>query len=298
MVVRVEVRARRGRKNPLVFVAKKLEGTSVREAAVYREWLARHPIPLAPRFLGTLPSEGGAVLLFMQALPPRAGWPWGDQAKTRGVLAQLARLHMSAVRPYPRAISDWDFEASLAGSSQKALDLLEEIPRRYLPHDLLRTRAAARRVVLCLGMLRRELLSSPRFGTTVLHGDVHSGNVALVPRPEGESPLFCDWARARVGSPLEDVSSWLKSLGLWEPEAARRHDTLLQAYLDERGMNRAMDSELRASYWFAAACNGLAGALLYYLHSAAEDLRNGRPADFRLARGWARVIRRAGAFVS
>ena len=40
-------------------------------------------------------------------------------------------------------------------------------------------------------------------------------------------PVLIDWARARAGSPFEDVSSWLQSLGFWEPAVKRKHDTLL-----------------------------------------------------------------------
>jgi hypothetical protein len=43
-----------------------------------------------------------------------------------------------------------------------------------------------------------------------------------------------DWARARRGSPFEDVASWLHSLGCWEPEARRRHDSLLTDVISTR----------------------------------------------------------------
>jgi Ser/Thr protein kinase RdoA (MazF antagonist) len=96
--------------------------------------------------------------------------------------------------------------------------------------DLLRLRrrlGPVRRVGEVLPELRRQLLALDSFGTTAIHGDAHPGN-ALV--RSGERPVLLDWGRARLGSPLEDVSSWLQSLGYWEPEAQRRHDTLLAGY--------------------------------------------------------------------
>jgi hypothetical protein len=61
-----------------------------------------------------------------------------------------------------------------------------------------------------------------------------------------------DWARARIGSPLEDVASWLHSLGCCEPQARKRHDTLMRAYLEARQLPCAFNSEVRVDYWFAS----------------------------------------------
>lgn len=76
---------------------------------------------------------------------------------------------------------------------------------------------------------------------------------------------FIDWARARFGSPLEDLASWLHSLGWWEPEARRRHDTLLRVYLEARSSKQRITTELRTLYWYASASNGLSGAIRYHL---------------------------------
>jgi hypothetical protein len=65
------------------------------------------------------------------------------------------------------------------------------------------------------------------------------------------------------------VASWLLSLGCWEPEAKRRHDSLLQCYLSARWLPLGLDAEFRRTYWLAAASNALAGALNYQVAVAA-----------------------------
>lgn len=296
LVARVEVRDRQNPKARVVFVAKKLEGHLVREAGIYRSWLTGDKAEFAPRFLGDQSLEDGSVMLFLEALTMRPRWPWKDCAEIKRVIERMAQLHALASAPIPEVIAAWEFESMLEESAQRTLAFLEEIPGHVLTYDLLRTRRAARNLVLQMPRLRSELLDT-RVGVTVLHGDVHSGNVEMVGGPGRERLVFFDWARARVGSPLEDVSSWLKSLGLWEPEAMRRHDTLLQAYLAQRQLDSVLNSELREAYWIAAACNGLAGALLYHLEAAFGSRRRVRTAHLRLASGWARVVRRAAAFV-
>jgi hypothetical protein len=111
-----------------------------------------------------------------------------------------------------------------------------------------------------------------------------------------DEPVLIDWGRARIGSPLEDVSSWLQSLGYWEPEARRRHDTLFAGYLSARGLERRLSADLRAAYWVAGACNALSGALQHHLWVArtGRDV-SARASAARSARDWLRVIRRAAA---
>jgi aminoglycoside phosphotransferase (APT) family kinase protein len=137
-------------------------------------------------------------------------------------------------------------------------------------------------------------------GTSVIHGDLHSGNVILRRRGGRPEPVLLDWGRARIGSPLEDVSTWLQSLGDWEPETRRRHDTLFTRYLVARGIEGRLGGELRAGYWLAGASNALAGALSHHL-SLLDDERIPRVRTTRAAHSahqWMRVLRRADAFWS
>ena len=102
------------------------------------------------------------------------------------------------------------------------------------------------------------------------------------------------WARARHGSALEDVGSWLHSLGAWEPEARRRHDTLFKRYLTARGLPVKLGADVRDLYWLASASNALAGALAYHLAVAADQrARGNHDSAMRCASGWLRVLRRA-----
>ena len=161
-----------------------------------------------------------------------------------------------------------------------------------------RGRVALRRLVRSLPAIRRHLLTAEPFGTAVIHGDVHTGNVLMRTRGGGQQAVFLDWGRARLGSPLEDVSSWLQSLGYWEPEAGRRHDTLLRRYLRARGYPEELGRELRDAYWLAAACNVLSGALRYHLalvHGWGASTPRMRAAAVRAARDALRIIRRADA---
>jgi hypothetical protein len=95
---------------------------------------------------------------------------------------------------------------------------------------------------------------------------------------------------------LEDVSSWLHSLGTWEPEIRRRHDTLLRRYLAARGLPSVLLRTVRDAYWLALASNSLSGALgdqlAVTLDTAGRSPRE-RVTAFAALRQHLRVIRRA-----
>jgi aminoglycoside phosphotransferase (APT) family kinase protein len=147
-------------------------------------------------------------------------------------------------------------------------------------------------MVSALPAIRSRLMS----GAVLLHGDAHSGNVAIRKRGGSLQAVLFDWGRTRIGSPLEDVSSWLQSLGYWEWQARRRHDTLLQIYLAARGLNPVLTSELRELYWLAGASNALSGALGYHLSFVNENWCAEVRAQHALAAcDWMRIIRRADA---
>src|SRR5205807_4140039 len=108
--------------------------------------------------------------------------------------------------------------------------------------------------------------------------------------------VLLDWARARLGSPLEDVSSWLESLAYWEPGVRRQRTSLLRHYLRARGLPPAVVREAYVWYWVAAASNALAGALRYHLQQAmrVSESGSGRQVDaVRAVRDHLRAIERA-----
>ncbi|AUX42539.1 hypothetical protein SOCE26_039720 [Sorangium cellulosum] len=279
---------------PVAFVAKLAYGDAAREVAVYRRLARSVARCFSPELLGARRLGRRRWLLCIEHIVPAHAWPWSDGAHTARVLDHLARLHAEGV---PGAsLPAWDYEAEILASARATLALAERVPRGEVA-SLARTLPALRRVVGALPATRRALLAFEPLGRAVIHGDVHPGNVLVRERDGRADPVLLDWARARVGSPLEDVSSWLQALGYWEPAARRRHDTLLAGYLAARGLAPALTRPLRDAYWSAAASNVLAGALRYQL---SEAIRPGaapgaRAAAARNAADWLRVIRRADA---
>jgi hypothetical protein len=217
------------------------------------------------------------------------------------VLERLAAVHtaLPANGHAPGGpLAAWDYEADLSRSAAATLEVYEQAMAHESLASLRAGRGAMRRMVASLPAVRAALLAAAPFGRAVLHGDAHSGNALVRIRDGAEQVVLLDWARARLGSPLEDVSSWLQSLGYWEPEARRRHDTLLRRYLAARGLPAHLGRELRDAYWLAGACNVLAGALRYHLLVAdgwgAAPSRT-RADAARAARDHLRIIRRADA---
>lgn len=269
------------------FVVKELRGTQRREANLYRELFSRYPwLPMA-RLLGA-EAHGESEFLYLEDVGTENSWPWPQIEVCAAVCRLLARVHDSGI--CPSLVIDWDYESELRASAESTLAAAVRTRDEHggrvwrRPGDL-------RRVVRHLDRMRAALLNS---GSCFIHGDVHPGNVIVRAGTSHQEPIvMIDWARARVGSPLEDVSSWLHSLACWVPEARRRHDTLLQAYLRARQMPLTLNSSLRVQFYFASACNGLSGAIRYYVSVSGDPLT---PAPARaLARqglaAWERLMR-------
>ncbi len=271
---------------PRSFVMKELRGLQRRETKIYRELWSRSTSPPAVRLLGVETTDDADYLYFEEATQ-QCTWPWKQTVSSILVCRALAELHDSK-RIQQEALIDWDYESELTKSADETLAVaLNARDRRGVRHW--RRLGDLRQVVTALPNLRAALLET----TTFIHGDVHSGNIILQATKKADV-TFIDWARARLGSPLEDLASWLHSLGCWEPEARRRHDTLLRAYLEARSPKQTITTELRRKYYYASASNGLSGAIRYHLSvlidpaSSTEMTRN----SARILRAWERVIRR------
>jgi aminoglycoside phosphotransferase (APT) family kinase protein len=273
-------------------VVKQLSPAGRREAEVYGLLWTHVQRPPTARVLG-VHSAGEMRYLFLEDVRARSAWPWADTGCAAAVCRELARFHDDDA--LPRVAFAWDYDAELRRSAHATLavalhartDAGDRIWRRW--GDL-------KRVVSALESIRARLAASDR---TVIHGDVHPGNVILRDDAVPQVALI-DWGRARLGSPLEDVASWLHSLGCWEPQVRRRHDSLLKAYFESRRTPQALDAGLRELYWYASASNGLAGAIRYHLavlgdRAAAQGaIGDSRRALFQ----WERVVRRAAALLS
>jgi aminoglycoside phosphotransferase len=264
-------------------VVKQLTASTRHEASRYR-FFANDD--LTPALHGVA-EHGEHTYLFLEDVHPSSSWPWSDSAKTRLVLEQLARVHRAGVNAANH--EQMDYEAALCASAAETVTLAEQVlPELGLSREL----PVLRRVASSLAEARRDVMGI--LGTTLVHGDVHSGNVMLRRVRGVERVVFLDWGRSRTGSPLEDVSSWLLSLRTWEPAAGRDHDSLFRAYLAAAGFADGLTNDVRAAYWIAGASNALAGALRYHLFGTRTT--TGKNRDIALAQTHAalRVIRRAG----
>jgi hypothetical protein len=292
-----EVRVRVGKgaaRRTAVLVVKHLPPESAREAAVYEQLLSGGGA-LAPRLVHVGRTADGIVLVLERVRRARS-WPWRDAAYAGAVLAEAARLHARPLDGWSAVLAAWDYDRELAASAASTLAALEACA----PHPAGAPRwttPAARRIAAALPALRAELLSFPGLAPALVHGDLHPGNVLLHGR---NRIVLLDWERARIGSPLEDVASWLVSLGHHEPEARRRHDTLLCGYLAARGLSPRLVPGVRRAYWIAAASNALAGALRYHVVRSGDPSvpERCREAASGTARAWLRVLRRADAWIA
>jgi hypothetical protein len=274
------------------FVVKELQPGHSREADVYALLATHLRRPLSAEVLGT-DSAGGTRYLYLEEVRSISSWPWSDILLAATVCRELARFHDSTDLPVD--VFAWDHDGELAKSAEATL-ATAGAANDSAGTRLWRRPGDLRRVVSALPAIRAHLRSLP---TTVIHGDVHPGNVILrVGPPQGQVALI-DWGRARIGSPLEDVASWLHSLGCWEPRARCRHDTLLRAYLESRSAPRPLNAPLRRDYWFASVSNGLSGAIRYHLavlsNTAATESMQYH--SRRALRAWQRVVRRAAALL-
>lgn len=296
-VKRVQVRGRDPSGNPrsLRLVVKQLEGINRREAGVYRELLSQLEMRIAPNVLRVEQYPKTGVILFLEDVQATRRWPWRELPSSAAVLQQLAGFH-EVSQESAAVLPPWDYESALLKSAVATLEGLQQLHRHPEFAWMRRSLKSADRLVSALPNRRAELLDFEPYGSGPIHGDVHPGNVILRSRRNCDQPVLIDWARARMGSALEDVSSWLQSLAYWEPEARRRHDTLLMSYVRARGHEPRLSSSLRGAYWMAAGSNALAGALRYYCWKAdaANDLSQ-RSRAIHAVRDWMRMVERADA---
>jgi hypothetical protein len=281
-----------GKRRHLRFVVKTVHGPARREAPIYEAITTsalRHSVP---SLLGVARVSEELTHLYLEAVTHDVPWPWTNLGFVGRVLKVLSRVHAADFGPSLDAhVADWDYAAELerAGASTLALAERTDFVRRH------RTLPALARVVANIRPMRRELLGFRQLPPAVLHGDVHTGNVVVRWHAGANEPLLIDWARARRGSPLEDVSCFLQSLGCWEPGVQRHHDQLLSVYLCARGLPYQPSRDLECSYWFAGALNTLAGALQHHLEvaSGSEFGPRARAASLLAAQSCLRVIRKA-----
>ena len=297
--VRAQVAGDGGASRRFDFVVKRLDGELCREATAYQA-LQRAPggVP-APRLLEVAHVDPATCYLYLEAIAPWRRWPWADLHLAGQVMDQLAALHDAPLgASFAAHVAGWDYEQALAVSARTTLEALERIGGRAELRDIGAARPAVRRIVAALPAIRRALLAGPP-GACIIHGDVHPGNVLIRGEGSGRRVVLLDWANTRIGSPLEDVGSWLQWLGYWVPRVPAQHDLLLRRYLAARGMGADLGHGLREGYWLAGACNALAGVLRIHLETL-EATQVPSPTavahSARAARDCLRVLRRADIY--
>lgn len=266
-------------------VVKRLASGARHEVARYQLLAASG---VTPEVFGVV-DRGEHTYLFLEQVRPVSSWPWRESANRRLVLEQLARIH--CWQDAALTGDDWNYEAELSASAAATVELAVQLARAIPELELHLELRRLRRFVESLEGAR--CLMNDALGTTLIHGDVHSGNLMLRRRTGRDEVIFLDWGRSRIGSPLEDVSSWLLSVRSWEPAAGRDHDSLFRAYLSAAGHPAALTDTIRNAYWVAAARNVFAGALRYQLVAAHGNKGKKRAVAIDQVRAAFRVIRRA-----
>ncbi|MGY3622500.1 aminoglycoside phosphotransferase family protein [Bradyrhizobium sp. USDA 10063] len=283
-----------GRLRSVRFVLKRLEGRMMREADIYERLALWFAAESCPRLLRIIRFDQHHVYLCLEAVRRASAWPWADVSLSRELLTRMARFHVAATGSDDHC-PFWNYDADLERAALETLDALER--SRNVPALAMFTRdiPPVRRMALAHAKLRCELLSGGPLSARPIHGDLHTGNALARRRASVVEPILLDWGRARVGSPLEDVSSWLQTLGVWAPEIRCRHDSLFADYLAALGMERKLTPSIQNAYWLAGCSNALSGALAHHLRVAAnaDDGSRRRSSAVRLALAWLRIIRRA-----
>jgi hypothetical protein len=275
--------------DPVRFVVKRLSGDQRQEARAY-ELLKETGLDISPPLLGIRESRG-ICYLFLDWMPQTSEWPWEDMEWAARITEQLARLHET--ESLRLESGTWDYEIDLASSGARTLELVEKVSGREL-RSITARRGSLRRFLGDLPSIRDFLLNEGPLDPTLIHGDVHPGNAIVHDDGVTSDAFLIDWGRTRVGSPFEDLSSWLQSLGVWEQRARQGHDRLLTRYLHARGLD-AITPRVRDHYWIAAGCNSLSGALRFHLLVALDQPEGSGAREYHvgIAVRWMAVLRRA-----
>ena len=285
-----------GRPRQCRLIVKHLAGHARREAVILQQLEARPDCRLLPKLMGTFQDHNDDVYVGLKEVRRLAAWPWKNNEMTTKFMRELGEFHAVDRRDVHEA-ENWDYEGELLARAEETGTRLRYASRNPDMAALAPCIRPMERLTAELPRLRSLLLREAPFGARLIHGDVHPGN-ALVRSGATPQPVLIDWGRARIGSPLEDVSSMLQSLRFYEPATLQGHDTLLKDYLTGTGGERRISDSIRSAYWLAGASNALAGALGWHLLIATDEThsRLRRQAAFSAAKDWLRVIRRALAW--
>lgn len=169
---------------------------------------------LASRFPDTVPR--------VLAIEPDEGWllvediaaPWIGELPAPHRPAGLG-VGARALVAMQRAMSGARDELAAAGAPRRPLDSLSsDLERALGPHGLVLPDAdvSIERRAGAVAATRQAVgrIADLGFPETLVHGDFHAGNAALV---EASRAVIIDWSDAAIGSPAIDLVTWLAWTG-------------------------------------------------------------------------------------
>ncbi|MDX1615369.1 MAG: aminoglycoside phosphotransferase family protein [Candidatus Promineifilaceae bacterium] len=183
------------------------------EAAVLDELSRRYPTEI-PR---PLALERRRIWMLLPPFEEIVGWD-ASLAQRRALLTRFARLQRRAVSDVEPLLRSGCLDRRLDWTAAQIEPLLDQA-------DQFVDAASAARLHALAPLLRRAIDALQRLGVpeTLVHGDLHGGNVAL----RGGQPLYFDWTDACISHPFVD----LLDVYLEEDEALGQ--ILRDAYLAE-----------------------------------------------------------------
>jgi hypothetical protein len=234
-----------------------------RECGFYRDLAPELDVQTPQVFVANIDDESGEFCLVMECvgdgstqLPDVvAGLPAHRVAVGLEALAALHARFESA--------TERERSAPWLGPSGRTSDYGARLLRAGIDRDPVLPRAfvaIAERYIVDRDLLQDAWDVGP---TTILHGDVHIGNVFL----DADDGLgFFDWGLMAVGSAMRDVSYAIAML--LSPEDRREHEeSLLRGYLDRRNVLGAaaltfedawFSHRLQVAYCVVASCQSIA----------------------------------------
>jgi aminoglycoside phosphotransferase (APT) family kinase protein len=226
-------------------------GMGRREAMFYRHLSSQVPVRVPRCYHADWDDTGEHYVILLERLED-GGCTFRNASTrysldyVRSVLSAFARLH-AAFWESPR------FDDDLAwirppGQDPVALTLIGRALDQHR-HDMPRIFSRLAELYLSRAdAIHRLWEEGPQ---TLVHGDVHDGNLFL----DGDEPGFLDWAVTARATPLRDVGYFLAGT-LRVADQQRHREAMLSYYRDQLLANRApapaLDDMYRQYQWHAA----------------------------------------------
>jgi len=210
----------------------------------------RVPLPLAVH------PEHGWMLLDNFGDPPEGELPLDEQAR---LMQDFAQLQIDSSEKIDLLLA--------AGCKDRRLDIMISQSEPLLHDEIVLgpLNPEERDEIQVLGPRLRERITelvSLRIPYTILHGDLHAGNIVA----QGDSFLYFDWTDAAISHPFFDV------FHIFRQENEEQKNTLQDAYL-QPWEAQYPKSDVRRAWVLASALYGFYHAVSYqYIARGIEEL--------------------------